>query len=39
MRCVIQSQGRNSDIKKDVDARRKTKFKPLSENSVGMAQA
>ena len=31
MRCVIQSRGRDSDIKKDVDARRKTKFKPLSE--------
>ena len=39
MRCVIQSRGRDSDIKKDVNARRKTKFKPLTENSVGVAQA
>ena len=38
MRCVIQSRGRDSDIKKGVDARRKTKFKPPSENSEGVAQ-
>ena len=31
--------GKGFRYKKDVDARRKTKFKAPSENSVGVAQA